>query len=1119
MKNTGTLRIQTFAARQSAPMEGVTVAVQGDGFTLHCITDATGSAADIPVEAPACTLSLDEDNTIRPYAVVSLTAAKSGYRTVRIEGIQIFAGQITLAQPAMIPVTEEGKDIPDAPIIIPPHPLFAGSGGSGSQPVENCTPRVLDKVIIPKNITVHLGKPAASARNVTVSFRDYIANVASSEVYPTWPEQALRANIHCQISLALNRIYTEWYPSKGYTFNITNSTSYDQYYVHGRTVFDVMVRITDDIFNTYLRKRGTVNPYYSEYCDGKSVTCPGLKQWGTVTLANNGRSALQILRYYYGSDIEIVRTSNIQSIPQSYPGSPLRQGDSGTAVFTLQRQLNRITKDYPFLGKLTVDGVFGSRMAATVRAFQKQFNLTADGVVGRQTWYKISYIYVSVKDLAELTSEGETFNGTLSDGTWGGTVLRTGSTGSAVEQLQFWLNTLAQYDSAIPSVTVDGVFGSGTAAAVRAFQRKYGLTVDGVVGRTTWTEVYDQFRSIQSDNGTPNAYPGTALREGSSGQNVRLVQFWLKIARTVYTSLANVTVDGKFGAGTAAAVQRFQRYFGLTADGVVGRTTWQKLYEVYNDIANRLLSPSLRPGEYPGVLRTGSSGTAVRELQFYLYLMSAYESSIPPVSIDGKFGADTERAVRAYQRFAGLTVDGVVGRTTWNSLYGRASQLRSSGPVVTLKRLPYPGTPLTVGSSGSAVLYYTLLLQRIAYYFSSVEAPPLSDQYTDETAAATRSAQQLLGLEQTGIADADTWTAVEALSLQLAAHAPNPDRDVPPSTSYPGRAIAEGSAGQEVGQVERWLNRRAQLSCGEDYVADNNRFGAADAAAVRAVQQQAGLLVTGIVNRDTWARPAGPELQLRQGGVSHGTASDLRRLRKQGVHLRQPQRERPHALQHRHHPAGTRVPGQIGQSHPVDHHCRHGSLEPDPPQIRQEHPGGVCFPAHLGGRPRHPQPALCRRGTRRRPETDPDRAHRHLQRRPEHRGLGLCGAFEPDPHLGAHGPPLRHPRLQRHHGRLPHPAAGQPGLLCDDPTGRSFHPGLPDRQPHRRRIRCPHRGSSARLPAAHQSLGGRGVRLQQLEKDQHRRAGRGSYQDHHRLIFCAKKPGSIRRLRASHFSG
>ena len=189
MKNTGTLRIQTFAARQSAPMEGVTVAVQGDGFTLHCITDATGSAADIPVEAPACTLSLDEDNTIRPYAVVSLTAAKSGYRTVRIEGIQIFAGQVTLAQPEMIPETEEDRDVVNPPIVIPEHSLFTGDGGSGPDPMENCVPRVLDRVIIPKNITVHLGKPAASARNVTVSFRDYIANVASSEVYPTWADE------------------------------------------------------------------------------------------------------------------------------------------------------------------------------------------------------------------------------------------------------------------------------------------------------------------------------------------------------------------------------------------------------------------------------------------------------------------------------------------------------------------------------------------------------------------------------------------------------------------------------------------------------------------------------------------------------------------------------------------------------------------------------------------------------------------------------------------------------------------------------------------------------------------------------------------------------------------
>ena len=851
---TGILRIQAFAARQSAPVEGVTVNIVGDGFTAARMTDAEGNAADVTLTAPDCALSLEEDNTTRlPYAVCSLTASKAGYRTVRIQGIQVFAGQVTLAQPEMIPETEEGRDVEDPPIVIPPHPLFAGGGGSGRSPADPCAPRVLDRVIIPKNITVHLGKPAASARNVTVSFRRYIANVASSEVYPTWPESALRANIHCQISLALNRIYTEWYPSRGYSFNITNSTSYDQYYVHGRTVFDVMVRLTDDIFNTYLRKTGTVNPYYSEYCDGKSVTCPGLKQWGTVTLAKQGKTPLQILKYYYGSDIEIVRTNNIQAIPQSYPGSPLRQGDSGTAVFTLQRQLNRIAKDYPFFGKLTVDGVFGPRMVSTVKTFQRQFNLTADGVVGRQTWYKISYIYVSVKDLAELTSEGETSSGTLSDGSWGGTALRTGSTGSAVEQVQFWLNTLAQYESAIPSLAVDGRYGAATASAVRAFQRRYGLTVDGVVGRETWNAIYNEFRSIQSDNGTPNAYPGTALREGASGQNVRLVQFWLKIAHTVYSRLNDLTVDGRFGAATTAAVKRFQTYFGLTSDGVVGRTTWNKLYEVYNDIANKLLSSSLRPGEYPGILRRGSSGTAVRELQFYLYLLSAYESSIPAVGIDGSFGAATENAVRAYQRFAGLTVDGIVGRATWESLYGKASALRSSGPVVTLKRLPYPGQPLTVGSEGSDVLYYTILLRRIAYYFESVEAPPLATGYTGETAAATRSAQALLSLPETGIADAETWTAVEALSLQLATGMPNPDRDAARGMAYPGRAMKEGSVGPDVMQIEQWINGRANLCCGEGFVRDNSSFGPAETVAVKAAQARAGLHQTGTVDRATWA--------------------------------------------------------------------------------------------------------------------------------------------------------------------------------------------------------------------------------------------------------------------------
>ena len=759
----------------------------------------------------------------------------------------------------------------------------------------------------------------------------------------SWPEEALRANIIAQVSLALNRIWTEWYPSRGYSFNITGSPGYDQAYVNGRTVFAVMERLTAELFNTFVQRSGDAEPYFTEYCDGKTVTCPGMKQWGTVDRAREGMNALQILRYYYGNRVQLATTDNIAAIPSSYPGSPLRRGSTGTNVRILQKQLSRIAKDYPSFGKPAVTGTFDEATENSVKKFQKQFSLTADGVVGRATWNKVSFIYVSVKDLAELTSEGETAEGTQSTGGWPGTVLRRGSTGSSVEQVQFWLSDLAQFDSSLVRVTVDGSYSAETERAVRAFQQKQGLTADGAVGQRTWNALYAAWVDAQSDLGG-TAWPGTALRRGAAGMEVRLVQFWLRLAADNYSALRTVTVDGsygaatvsaveafqtlfgltpdgvvgrstwnklkevglavankivaanvapgqfttttragssgtavravqyylrrlaayysdvprvavdgKFGAGTAAAVRRFQRYFGLTADGVVGRTTWQKLYEVYNDIANRLLSSSLRPGEYPGVLRTGSSGTAVRELQFYLYLMSAYESSIPPVSIDGKFGADTERAVRAYQRFAGLTVDGVVGRTTWNSLYGRASQLRSSGPVVTLKRLPYPGTPLTVGSSGNAVLYYALLLQRIAYYFDSVENPPLSDQYTDETAAATCSAQQLLGLEQTGIADADTWTAVEALSLQLAAVSPNPDRDAGQADAYPGRAMKEGSVGPDVGQIEQWLNGRYMRICGEDYVTENFRFGPKETEGVRAVQERADLLVTGTVNEETWA--------------------------------------------------------------------------------------------------------------------------------------------------------------------------------------------------------------------------------------------------------------------------
>ena len=495
----------------------------------------------------------------------------------------------------------------------------------------------------------------------------------------SWPEEALRANIIAQVSLALNRIWTEWYPSRGYSFNITGSPGYDQAYVNGRTVFAVMERLTAELFNTFVQRSGDAEPYFTEYCDGKTVTCPGMKQWGTVDRAREGLNALQILRYYYGNRVQLVTTNNIAAIPSSYPGSPLRRGSTGTNVRILQKQLSRIAKDYPSFGKPAVTGTFDEVTENSVKKFQKQFGLTADGIVGKATWYKISYIYVSVKDLAELTSEGETAEGIQSTGGWPGTVLRRGSTGSSVEQVQFWLSDLAQFDSSLVRVSVDGSYGAATERAVRAFQQKQNLTADGVVGQTTWNALYAAWVDAQSDLGG-TAWPGTALRRGDTGMEVRLVQFWLRLAADNYSALRTVTVDGSYGAATVSAVTTFQSLFGLTADGVVGRSTWNKLKEVGLAVANKIVAANVAPGQFTATTREGSSGTAVRAVQYYLRRLAAYYSDVPTVTVDGKFGAATTRAVKAWQTRAGLTVDGVVGRLTFQSLYDAALALDTSGP-------------------------------------------------------------------------------------------------------------------------------------------------------------------------------------------------------------------------------------------------------------------------------------------------------------------------------------------------------------------------------------------------------------------------------------------------------
>ncbi len=861
----GTLRVYASVAEQAAPLAGVSVAVldESGAVLARLTTDASGAAGPLTLTAPDPSYSLDENNrTVRPYAVYRLVADATGWQSQILDGVQVFAGQETVARLSFLPASPA-----DAPTLadtrteeqnvevttIPPHALFAGGGGSGPTPEENLNARVLTEVVIPKKITVHLGKPSANVSNVTVGFQEYIANVASSEVYPTWPEEAIRANILAQISLALNRIWTEWYPSRGYAFNITGSPGYDQAYVAGRTVFAVMERLTAELFNTYVRRSGDQEPYFTEYCDGKLVTCPGMKQWGTVDRANEGKNALQILRYYYGDRVQLVTTNNIAAIPSSWPGVTLKRGSTGTSVSILQRQLSRIAKDYPSFGKPEVTGTFDAATEQCVKNFQKQFSLTADGLVGKATWYKISYIYVSVKDLAELTSEGETATGTESSGTWPGVVLKRGSTGSEVEQVQFWLSELAQFNSALPNLTVDGNFGAATERAVKTFQQEQGLTADGIVGQATWDALYAAWLDTQSDLGG-TAWPGIVLRRGDTGMEVRLVQFWLRLAADNYTSLAAVSVDGNFGAATEKAVTAFQSLFGLTADGVVGRATWDKLNEVALAVVNEIVDPNVAPGQFTTTVREGSRGTAVRAVQYYLRRLSAYYNDIPSVTVDGVFGAATTKAVKAWQARAGLTVDGVVGRLTWNSLYKAVQDLATSGPVVRTASLPAPASTLQPGDSGASVLRLDRLLLFLGQWLPEINflgSTTPSDAYSDDLEITVRSAQRYFGLPETGEVTTADWNvflkAAQALAeVNPAAAAPEPDG------IWPASALTLGSSGPAVLQVQRWLNLIASVDQGYSFVPETGELDTATQEALENYQLTAGLPTLGVVDTATW---------------------------------------------------------------------------------------------------------------------------------------------------------------------------------------------------------------------------------------------------------------------------
>ncbi len=373
---------------------------------------------------------------------------------------------------------------------------------------------------IPEAITVHLGPPDSGAPNVTVPFIDYVKNVASSEIYPTWEVSALRANILAIVSFALNRIYLDHYRSRGYDFDITSTTAFDQRFVNGRSTFDSIDYQVEDLFDDYIRREGFLEPLAAKFCNGTTVTCDGLSQWGSQALAQQGYDSMQILRAYYGDDIEIVQNVPSRALAPSYPGRALRLGDVGRDVARVQFALDRVSRNYPAIPRIgAVDGIFTEATEESVRAFQQVFSLAVDGIVGPATWYELRRLFVAVARLSELRSEGIRLD--ILEWEYP-EILQEGDRGVRVEQLQFMLEVLAQFVEELPALAIDGIFGPRTQGAVLAFQQWAGLERTGQVGDVTWNRLYEEYEGVRDvliSRGelpaVPGQFPGTDLTPGS----------------------------------------------------------------------------------------------------------------------------------------------------------------------------------------------------------------------------------------------------------------------------------------------------------------------------------------------------------------------------------------------------------------------------------------------------------------------------------------------------------------------------------------------------------------------------------------------------------------------------
>ena len=420
MADLGQLRVQCFDGRTYLPVDNCQVSIEpteSNGIVKtntntisSIITDASGVTPNVDLDAPPIAYSENPSNNL-PYSLYDLTITRAGFQQVKIQGVQVFPEEVALQQ-VNLEQTNNSRASRDEVINILPNTLNGDFPAKIPENPNKPLPApssgvVLAQPVVPEYITVHQGSPSDSAApNYRVLYKDYIKNVASCEIYSTWPEVTIRANVYCIISFTLNRIYTEWYRGKGKNFDITSSTAYDHAFNYGRNIYDSISAVVDEIFSTYVRRFGKKQPLLTQYCDGKSITCPEwLSQWGSKYLGDQGKVPYEILTYYYGNDIELVTAKKISGTAESYPGYDITVGSSGDAVSNLQELLNRIADNYPLIGKNAIDGVYGDSTAKSVKTFQQVFNLPQTGIVDYATWYKISDVYVGVTRIAELRQD------------------------------------------------------------------------------------------------------------------------------------------------------------------------------------------------------------------------------------------------------------------------------------------------------------------------------------------------------------------------------------------------------------------------------------------------------------------------------------------------------------------------------------------------------------------------------------------------------------------------------------------------------------------------------------------------------------------------------------------